>query len=116
MPSSELTLSRWTSSGQTDVYAPIEYFLLHAEPGHELQADGAGAARDPAGQGATDEELLAAMDPRALWVQVQEAAGLGADPRPCFQNLIILIVILNLTNPSSCPSPSDNPRSCWAVT
>jgi len=35
--------------------------------------------RDLAGQGATDEEMVAAMDKRALWVQVQEAASQGAD-------------------------------------
>ena len=53
--------------------------FAHAVSQHsgELQADGPGIVRDPTGQGATDKELLEAMDPRALWVQVQEAAGQG---------------------------------------
>jgi len=61
------------STGDPVLWSP------RTEPGQELHADGQSAVRDLAGQGATDEEMVAAMDKRALWVQVQEAASQGAD-------------------------------------
>lgn len=73
-----LLFSNAARSGSITVVSEQGFCCARAEPGRELQSDGAGAGRDPTGQGATDDELLQAMDPRALWVQVQEAAGQGA--------------------------------------